>query len=103
MPRKSDTKVPQKKIDQFIRRHLEGGEGVAELAKEFGIARASGYLWLAKHRQKVVDESFRADMTAEAMAKQDKATLVAELVQLKQENMKLRNKVVSLMIKAGEL
>jgi transposase len=103
VPRKNESLTPQRKIDEFIKRHLEGGEGVRPLAKAYKISVATGYLWLQRHRQKMLDKSFAAEMSPAALEKVAKSALVAELRALKLENAKLRNKIVSLMIKAGDL
>jgi transposase-like protein len=103
MPRKDETATPKKLVDKFIKRHLEGGESVEALAKEYKISRASGYAWLKKHRDALLSQTMREGMSPTAIEKSDKATLVAQVQALKLENAKLRNKVVSLMIKAGDL
>ncbi|MGO9988929.1 MAG: helix-turn-helix domain-containing protein [Steroidobacteraceae bacterium] len=100
MPRKNETKLSQAKIDKLVRRHFSG-EPVASLAKEYKVSRATAYVLIMQHKRKLLDEAQRAGVTS--LDKKDKTTLQAELIALRQENAKLRNKVVALMIKAGEI
>lgn len=103
MPVKDDTKTPAKAIARFIKRAIEGGESVTALAKEYKISRATGYIWLRRHREEAIAQSMKAGMSAKSRDKAEKMTLRAEVQALKRENAKLRDKVVSLMIKAGDL
>jgi transposase-like protein len=103
MPRKDETATPKKQVDKFIKRHLEGDESVEALAKEYKISRATGYMWLRKHREQLLEQTMHEGMSPAAIEKSDKMTLIAQIAQLKIENAKLRNRVVSLMIKAGDL
>jgi transposase len=106
MPRKGDAGAdlkPGQSVAKFIKRHYEGGESVGALAKEYKISRATGYIWLMKHRGELIEESRRKGASPETFEKESKAALIAEIQALNLENQKLRNKVVSLMMKHGEL
>jgi transposase-like protein len=102
MPRKNDTKVPQKAIDKAIARHL-AGESSLSLAKEYKVSRATFYLWVAKYKQQLLETNARKDMTPKEQEQTDKRTLIVQLQQLKLENTRLKNKVVAMMLKAGEI
>lgn len=102
MPRKNDTKRPQHEIDQAVKRFLDGGEQAVVLAKLYKISKAGFYLWVKKYKQDLLDKSRRAGLSPDQVQSSDKRTLVTEVEQLRLENRKLRDKVVSLMIKAGE-
>jgi transposase-like protein len=103
MPRKNETQTPQKAIDKFLKRHFEGGESVVALSKEYKISRATAYNWLNKHREKLLEQSRTADMTPAAIEKTARVSLIAENRMLKAENGKLKNKVMAMMLKYGEL
>lgn len=102
MPRKNDTRRPQHVIDEAVRRHMNG-ESAVVLAKLNKISKAGFYLWVKKYKQNLLEQSKRAGMTPADAEHSDKRTLIVELQALKEENQKLRNKVVSLMIKSGDM
>jgi hypothetical protein len=61
-------------------------------------------VWIEKHRQASIEQSVLAPAPTDGSAeKANKQALIALVEALKQENQRLRNKVVSLMMKAGEL
>jgi transposase-like protein len=101
MPIKDQTKTPAKAIARFIKRHLEGGESVTALAKEFKVSRAGAYLWLRRHRDEAIIQSMQRGLSAKSKDKAEKMTLRAENQALKKENAKLRSMVMSLLIKTG--
>lgn len=101
MPKKNDTQTPAKTIARFIKRHLEENESVTALAKEYRVSRATGYLWLKRHRSAAVEQTLKAGMSRASIEKADKMTLRAENAYLKRENAKLRTMVVNLLIKTG--
>jgi transposase len=108
MPRKGETATPQKLVDKFIKRHLEGAESVDALAKEYrskgyNVSRATGYMWVTKFRLRMIDEKMLAGGPPEKVEKAAKTELIALVAELKAENTKLRNKVIALMMKSGEL
>jgi transposase len=99
---KNKKKLTQKEVDGFVKRYMDG-EPVDGLAKEAGRARASFYLWVKKYKEELLEKSDRTGMSEKELEKSDKSKLIAQVQALKLENAKLRNKLVSLMIKAGEL
>lgn len=101
MPRRHDTKRPQHVIDEAVKRFMDG-EQATVLAKLYKISKAGFYLWVKKYKQDLLENSKRAGMSASDVALSDKRTLVTEVEQLRLENRKLRDKVVSLMMKSGE-
>ena|SRR5579859_824660 len=102
MPRKDETLKPKHVIDKIVKRHL-AGEGADELAKECKVIRATIYNWVTAYKKALVERSKREGMTPRDAEIADKQTLIAELEQLRLENAKLRDKVVAMMIKAGEI
>jgi transposase-like protein len=103
MPKKDQTETSQKDIAKFIKRHLVGGESIVSLINEYGISRGTAYNWLARHREKMLDESTRAGASPATLEKAEKMSLRAKVAELENENRRLRNKVVALMLKAGEI
>ena len=85
-----------------VKRHM-AGESVAVLAKYYKISKPGFYLWVAKYKQALLESADRKALTPADAALTDKRVLIAEIQALKLENAKLRNKVVSLMVKHGEL
>lgn len=102
MPRKNDTKVPEKAVAKAVKRRL-AGESAGSLAKEYKVSRATLYNWTAAYKQQLLDQSKLADLSPGDAEKADKQVLMAENEALKREVRKLRDKVVSMMIKAGEI
>lgn len=98
MPAKNDTKQPLHIIEEACRRHING-ESAEALATEYGISKAGFYLWVRQFKQRVLETPATLAATKEAKLEQ----LVVEVAALKEENRQLRNKVISLMIKAGEM
>lgn len=102
MPVKGKTKRPQHVIDQAVKRFM-GGEQAVALAKEYKISRPGFYLWVRKHKEQLLEESKKANMTPADREKSDKKVLSIEIDELRNENRKLREKVISMMIKLGEI
>lgn len=102
MPTKGKTKRPQHIIDQAVKRYMAGEQAVA-LAKEYKISKPGFYLWVARHKAEILEQAKKQDMTPKDAAIADKRTLLVELEQLRLENRKLREKVVAMMIKSGEI
>lgn len=102
MPIKNDTKRTQATIDEAVKRYM-GGEQVSTLAKYYKVSRAGFYLWVRKYKEETLERSKKSGMTPHDAELSDKRTLVSEIQALKLENHKLRDKVVALMIKAGEI
>lgn len=105
MPPKNQVKRPQHVVDEAVKKHLAGGPGsdVVTLAKQYKISRPGFYLWLKHYKEELVAASDKQGLSPTQIDKLDKQTILAERDALKLENQKLRNKVVSLMIKAGDL
>jgi transposase-like protein len=103
MPRKSETKLPEKLVAKAVKRHLEGGESVIPLAKEYGVSRATFYNWISTYERQLLKAVDKQGMSPRDAATADKRTLLAEMHQLKLENTALRNKVVAMMLKYKEI
>jgi transposase-like protein len=103
LPRKDETKVPEKLVNKAVKRHLEGGESAIALAREYRVSRATLYNWVAAYRRQLLARAAKQGMSAHDAEASDKRTLVAKIRQLELENARLRDKVVSLMIKGGEI
>jgi transposase len=110
MPRKGEFKAKGKKqkqhtsaqVEGFVKRYM-AGEPVETLIKDADRSRAAFYLWVNKYKTDMLEQSRRGEMSDKELEKVDKSKLIAQLQALKLENTKLRNKVVSLMIRAGDL
>ena len=102
MPTKGKTSRPQHVIDKYVKRYLAGEQAVS-LAREAGISKPGFYLWVQKHKKQLLEQSNVKNMTPADAAIADKRTILLELDQLRLENRKLREKVVSMMIKSGEI
>ena len=102
MPRKNDTKVPEKAVAKAVKRRL-AGESADTLAKEYKVSRATLYNWTAAYKRQLLEQSTIADMSPREAETADKRVLMAENEALKLEVRKLRDKVVAMMIKAGEI
>lgn len=98
MPARNATKQPLQIIDQACRRHLNG-EPAEALATEYGISKAGFYVWVRQYKQRILAKPAALASTPEARLE----TLAVEVAALKEENRQLRNKVISLMLKAGEM
>jgi hypothetical protein len=92
-------RLPQAAIDKLVRRHLEGNESVAALAKEGGVGRAGFYLWVKDYKEQVMRRAMRSDMSPQELEKRAKADLIAEIESLRVENRKLRDRLVAEMMK----
>lgn len=102
MPIKNATKRPQHVIEQAVKRFMAGEQAVA-LAKEYKISKPGFYLWVSKYKRELLEKSKTVNMTPKDAATADKRTLLIEIDSLKLENRKLRDKVLDMMVKAGEL
>ncbi len=102
MPTKGQTKRPQHLIDKYVKRYMTGEQATA-LAKEAGVSKPGFYLWVKKHKEQILENSKKVNMTPADAAIADKRTILVELEQLRLENRKLREKVVAMMIKSGEI
>lgn len=97
-----DTKTPQDKIKQAVKRYL-AGEPAAELAKEYKVSRPGFYLWIKKHKEELVELAKRSNMSAESIDKSDKINTAIENQALKAEVVRLKQKLFELMDAAGKL
>jgi hypothetical protein len=102
MPVKNQTKRPQHQIDEAVKRYMDG-EAVTTLAKYYKISRPAFYLWIQKAKNRMLETNARADLTPKEAELADKRVLATKLEQLQIENRKLRDKVVSMMVKYGEM
>lgn len=95
------TRTPQHVIEQAVRRHMQDNEPVSTLMKEYKVSKAGFYNWVAAYKTRILEQSRRAGMTPKDIDKSDKLNLMAELEAIKLENQKLRNRLVSILIKYG--
>ncbi len=102
MPRKDQTKVPPKTMERAAKRHM-GGEQAEALAKEFKVSRATIFNWSMRYKEQVLEQARREGINPKELERQDKATLVAKVQSLELENRRLRDKVVALLLKSGEI
>lgn len=92
----------QETIDEAVKRHLEGKEQVTTLCKYYGVSKAGFYLWVTNYKNRVLEQSKRSGMTTEGIEKAERSELVVQVAQLQAENRKLRDRLVSLMMKYGD-
>lgn len=102
MPPKNVTKRPQHVIEEAVKRYM-AGEQVSVLSKYYKVSKPGFYLWVAKHKQAMLDKASTQAMTPKDAAIADKRTLLIEVEQLRQENRKLRDKLLTEMMKAGTI
>ena len=102
MPTKNSTSRPQHVIDEAVKRYM-AGEPVTTLSKYYKISRPGFYLWVKKYKEDLLEKSKTAGMSPKDAEQADKRVLLIELEQARQENRKLRDKVVALMLKGGEI
>ena len=101
MPRKNEFKAAPKAIARAVKRHLEGGEPASALAEELGVSRATVYLWIGKYKQEVLSRSRPvAIKSPKDLKRADRSTLIAEIEALRDENRKLRDRLVSEMLRS---
>jgi transposase-like protein len=103
MPLKGQTDTAKKVIDKAVKRHLEGGETIASLAKELKVSRQTVYSWVNNFKQEVMEGVERAGASKTDLERTAKAELVAQVEMLALENRKLRDRLVTLMIKYREI
>jgi transposase len=102
MPRKNELKASPKVMEKAAKRHL-AGEQAEGLAKEHKVSRATIFNWTARYKEQALEQSRREGINPKELEKQDKATLIARLQAVELENRRLKDKVVALMLKAGEI
>lgn len=102
MPAKNHTKRPSSQIEEAVKRFM-AGESAGVLAKFYRVSKPALYNWVSKYKRESLATAERKEMTPEQLKHVDRQQLVIENLALKEENAKLRNKVVSLMIRAGDL
>lgn len=84
--------------DKFVKRYYSD-EPVASLIKEFKISRAQAYNWIKRY-----DEENEAVTKSPAAAeKEEKVSLRKRVSQLEDENKRLLQKVMAMMIKYKEI
>jgi predicted DNA-binding protein YlxM (UPF0122 family) len=101
MPRKHIGR-PQHVIDEAFKRYLSGERAVA-LAKEYKISKPGIYLWIQKGKKMMIENAKRADMSQSDKEAADMLRLRGELDEEKRINARLKNKLIDLMVRAGEL
>lgn len=104
MPARNVTKTPQHKIEECVKRKL-AGESVATLAKYYKVSRPAVYLWLAKSQREALAKGTNhgRELSPKDAETADKRVLIEEHRLLKLENQKLRDKVMELLFKTGEI
>lgn len=102
MATKRPTKTPQHVIDEAVKRHM-AGESVRVLAKYYKISVPQFYNWIAAYKQELLEQAAKRDMSPKEAELVDKRVLIAENQAMKLELRKLRDKVINLMIKTGDL
>jgi transposase-like protein len=88
----------QAEFDRFIKR-FHAGESVAALVKDFDISRAQAYNWLTRYKE----ENKRAALSPAEIEKAEKSTLRARVAELEDENKRLLQKVMAMMLKYKEI
>ena len=102
MPRKNEFKAAPKAIARAIKRHLEGGEPASAIAKELRVSRATVYLWIGKYKQEVLNRKRPSTIAApKDLKRADRGALIAEIEALRDENRKLRDRLVTEMLRSG--
>lgn len=102
MPIKNQTSRSHADIEKAVKRFM-GGEQAVALAREFGISKPGFYLWVKKFKAEQLERSKTSGMSPRDAATADKRTLILEVEALKLENRKLRDSLLSKMLKLGEL
>jgi transposase-like protein len=102
VPAAGVTKFPSKVIAKTVERYKKG-ERVVALAKELKVSEAIVYRWIDQAKRADLERIGRQGMTPQAVEKADKRDLALQVKELKAENNKLRNRVLELMLKYGEL
>lgn len=102
MPAKGNTKRPQHEIDAAVKRYL-AGEPVSVLSKYYRVSRPGFYLWIAKYKEDLLKKASKENMSPKDAATSDKRVLMTENEALRAEVRKLRDKVIDMMVKSGEL
>lgn len=102
MPAKGKTTRPAHVIEEAVKRYM-AGEQVAVLSKFYKISKPGFYLWVAKYKQAQLERARTQGMTPIAVELTDKRAMMAEIDALRQENRKLRDKLLTNMIKHNEL
>jgi hypothetical protein len=79
------------------------GEQAEGLAKELKVSRATIFNWTSRYKEQALEQSRREGINPKELEKQDKASLIVKLRALELENRRLRDKVVALLLKTGEI
>jgi transposase-like protein len=90
-------------VEKAVRRHLEGNEPIADLAKELKVSRQTLYSWVDAYKKRAMESIDRIGKSKAELDKVDKAQLIAQNETLQTENRKLRDRLVNLMMKYGEI
>lgn len=96
------SKFPQHVKDKVVKRFFAGEQATA-LAKEYKVSKPGLYQWAAKAKKDLLEQSKQANMTPEDIEKSSKKVMAIELEQLRLENRKLRDRILAMMIKSGEI
>jgi transposase-like protein len=104
MPRKGEfgkkkdgKRRTQAEFHKFIKR-FHDGESVTTLSKDFEISRAQAYNWLTRYKE----ENKKAALSPPS-EKQEKINLRQRVAELEDENKRLLNKVMAMMLKYKEI
>lgn len=93
---------PQHVIEEAIKRN-NAGESVDTITKHYKVSRAQFYNWKRKYQEDILERARRAAMSPETIQIEDKQELIAENKALKMENQKLRNKLLEMLLKSGQI
>lgn len=103
MPRRSETKHPKKVIIKALTRHLEGSAAVVDITRDLGVSRATFYNWQKAYKADLIEQSKEGRIAPSSIVKSSQLALIAELQSLRLENRRLRDKLITYMVKAGEI
>ncbi len=103
MPVAGKTETSQHLIDKAVENYLKETESVQAISKRLRVCRATVYTWIKKVKKAKLEIIKKSGMTPAAVEKADKRDLALENESLKAEVKKLRDKVLDLMLKCGEI
>lgn len=100
---KGRTKNTQEDIEQAVRRYLDKGESVGVLAKYYKVSQPAVYKWISAYKEAQVAKAKTAGMDGASIERATSRDAAFVIEELKKENRKLRDRLLDLMIKTGDL
>lgn len=103
------SKHTDKQKAEAVRRYLEAGESAAKIARDFKVSKPGFYIWLRAAKQEAIRQAANAPPQARGsgmMANaelRERQVLIDQNKELQREVHKLRDKLVALMVKHGEI